>query len=144
MKKDKNFKEEFKIEGFNKEKYNEEYYNPDLYFKNENEVVFVEHSSTGDRKVHIGELCQFVTAKSDLPKSMILVLDAKGENPPSSDGEKGRLKYYFESSFKDCLLENIKFIGVVKNEESISGLKLEELKEKCKIVYEKKINFYKN
>ena len=82
MKKDKNFKEEFEIEGFNKEKYNEEYYNPDLYFKNENEVVFVEHSSTGDRKVHIGELCQFVTAKSDLPKSMILVLDAKGENPP--------------------------------------------------------------
>ena len=41
MKKDKNFKEEFEIEGVNKEKYNEEYYNPDLYFKNENEVVFV-------------------------------------------------------------------------------------------------------
>ena len=137
MGKDKNFKEKFKIDGFSKEKYNGKYYNPDLYFKNKNEVVFVEHSSTGDRKIHIGELCQFVTEKSDLPKSMILVLDGKGKNPPSLDGEEGRLKYYFESSFKDSLVENIKFIGVVKNEESISGLKLKELKEKCKIVYEK-------
>lgn len=135
MKKDKNFKSNFNIKGFTKKQYSESYYNPDLYFENDDEVVFIEHSSTGDRKVHIGELCQFVTATSKLPKNMILVLDGEGENSPSVEGEKDRLKYYFESSFKDSLVKNIKFIGVIKNEVSISGLTFNDLKKICKVVY---------
>lgn len=137
MKKDKNFKSNFNIKGFTKKQYSESYYNPDLYFENDDEVVFIEHSSTGDRKVHIGELCQFVTATSKLPKNMILVLDGEGENSPSVEGEKDRLKYYFESSFKDSLVKNIKFIGVIKNEVSISGLTFNDLKKICKVVYKK-------
>lgn len=135
MKKDKNFKSNFNIKGFTKKQYSESYYNPDLYFENDDEVVFIEHSSTGDRKVHIGELCQFVTATSKLPKNMILVLDGEGEDSPSVEGEKDRLKYYFESSFKDSLVKNIKFIGVIKNEVSISGLTFNDLKKICKVVY---------
>ena len=69
MKKDKNFKSNFNIKGFTKKQYSESYYNQDLYFENDDEVVFIEHSSTGDRKVHIGELCQFVTATSKLPRN---------------------------------------------------------------------------
>ncbi|MBI5999103.1 hypothetical protein P5E45_09165 [Clostridium perfringens] len=137
MKKDKNFKKTFKIKGFIKKPFSGTFYNPDLYFENGKEAIWIEHSSTGDRKVHIGELCQFMTVPSILAKNMILILDGKSKSAPTPIGERDRLKYYIRA-FDKSLIENVNFIGVIKNKDDINNLSFHDLKNKCKIIYQKK------
>ena len=39
--------------------------------------------------------------------------------------------------FNTSLMENINFIGVVKNKEDINNLTFDDLKKKCEIIYKK-------
>ncbi|MDK3223290.1 MAG: hypothetical protein E6936_06170 [Clostridium perfringens] len=133
---DNEFKEKFDISDFKKEKFNSKFYNPDLYFKNNDEAIWIEHSKTGDRKVHIGELCQFINVVSELNKNMILILDGVGETAPTPILERDRLRFYMKG-FNTSLMENINFIGVVKNKEDINNLTFDDLKKKCEIIYKK-------
>lgn len=150
MRKDKIFKDTFKIQNGNRiadEVIKQfKYYNPDLVLEINNEVVVLEHSSTGDRKVHIGELSQFieftVNCKIEKEFSMILLLDGEGDNPPDVKKEAERLRYYINALFNDKL-EYVNFIGVIRYDNSLSGLTLKKIKGKCECVFQKKIE-YKN
>ena len=143
MKRDKTFKENFTIKGTtlldeNIIK-NYRYYKPDLIFEDSNEIVVLEHSSTGDRKTHIGELTQFFdfanTYKTNKWFSFIIFLDGVSENSPKVDDEVKRLKYYVEHTFNNQL-DNIAFIGVCKYDKTLIGIDLYDLKVKCACVYE--------
>jgi len=75
------------------------FYNPDVVFTLGNKkMVIIEHSSTGDRKVHIGELLQAYqyAVESGNKCTFILVLDGKNETSPTVDAERERLSFYYE------------------------------------------------
>lgn len=143
MRKDKIFKDSFKIK--DAKKINNDitrkfrYYNPDLVLEEDNEIIVLEHSSTGDRKVHIGELSQFIdfsmSHKSDKIFDMILLLDGEGDNKANSKYEAERLRYYIETVFNDKL-DKVKFIGVIRYDCELIGLSLEEIKSRCECVYQ--------
>ncbi|PFD44777.1 hypothetical protein [Bacillus cereus] len=144
MGKDATFKKNFRIKGMEIQEnmYMGEFYNPDLILKDSNNMVILEHSSTGDRKVHIGELTQFieyVINSEDANKhSLIIFLDGKSVSPPKEKQEQARLKFYIDRLFllEAELLKKIFFIGVVKFEEkNLNNLSLNDLKGKCKIIY---------
>ena len=86
--------------------------------------------------MHIGELCQFINVVSELNKNMILILDGVGETAPTPILERDRLRFYMKG-FNTSLMENINFIGVVKNKEDINNLTFDDLKKKCEIIYKK-------
>ncbi|MDU7150418.1 MAG: hypothetical protein E6300_18310 [Clostridium sp.] len=121
-----------------------EYYRPDLVLETDKEIIVLEHSSSGDRKVHIGELSQFVEFSlnydSDKKFSMILLLDGKGETSASVSKESNRLKYYVETLFNNKM-ENINFIGVVKYDELLNNLLLYEITQKCECVYKEEFEY---
>ena len=76
-----------------------DYYKPDIVLGLSNgELAILEHSSTGDRKVHIGELLQaFQYAFSSGKKvHWLLFLDGKGQNSPTVTYEKCRLNFYLD------------------------------------------------
>ena len=64
LRKDCEFKKSLAVANFNereiKKEELDEYYKPDKILENMDSVIFFESSSTNDRKVHIGELCQFL------------------------------------------------------------------------------------
>jgi hypothetical protein len=105
MGKDASFKDDLKIKSF--EKYNcydkqDGYWQPDLVLinKEDNHIVVCEHSTTGDRKVHIGELIQFLAFaykfnKKGYKYSYFLFLEGEGSSPPKKEIECSRLQYYY-------------------------------------------------
>lgn len=142
--KDVTFKENFRIKGMEVQENTRigEFYNPDLILKDSNNTVILEHSSTGDRKVHIGELTQFIeyvmNSKDSTKKSLIIFLDGKSDSSPTEKREHERLKFYMDRLFslEAVRLKNIFFIGVVKYEEgNLNNLLLNDLKGKCSIIY---------
>ncbi|MEK5115141.1 hypothetical protein [Bacillus sp. FSL R5-0677] len=147
--KDRIFKDNFEIKEMKKIretfKYIEErektFYTPDLIFEGIDNIVVLEHSSTGDRKVHIGELTQFieysVNSDSGSKKSLIIFLDGKSKNAPKKEIEQKRLKFYVDNVFSlnPSYLENIFFIGVTKYMKKLNNLSFDELSKECEIIY---------
>ncbi|PIE92116.1 hypothetical protein CO726_28255 [Bacillus fungorum] len=138
------FKENFRIKGMEVQENTRigEFYNPDLILKDSDNTVILEHSSTGDRKVHIGELTQFIeyviNSEDDTKKSLIIFLDGKSDSSPKEKREHERLKFYMDELFslKAVMLKNIFFIGVVKYEEkNLNNLSLDDLENKCSAIY---------
>ena len=71
-------------------------YEPDAVFLKENTVIVFESSSTGDRKVHIGEMIQFITHIVKNGKYnecyFVLYLCGEGKTSPTIENEKERLQ----------------------------------------------------
>ena len=104
--KDRSVKESLAINGFEKinnkkEVIFSEFYNPDILFVNDKKIIVVESSSTGDRKVHIGELFQFLVFAVNNAKYeefyFLLDLCGQGKNRSTSENEIKRLQYYFNN-----------------------------------------------
>ena len=122
MGKDADFKKSVAIKGFSKQtsNYGLKYYSPDAILKNNNIQVVCESSSTGDRKIHIGELLQFITMVCDEEDEnqvfyFILFIYTDSKSGCSADKEAERLRYYFDRvSISRKKLNKIK--GVYKNE----------------------------
>ena len=136
--KDKLFKENVKVQGFSEYKLIEksicEFYKPDKILENEKSVIFFESSSTGDRKVHIGELIQFLTyvslgiEKRDM--YFVLFLCGEAKSSPKVHEEVKRLNYYYQNfSMKNSERAKIKGLYVANQEdEDIANLTLEKIK----------------
>lgn len=99
-----------------------EFYTPDVVLKiSDNYLIIIEHSSTNDRKTHIGELLQayeycYANNKDIL---FLLILNGANDNSPKVEKETDRLSYYLQflndikgsNKFKafitdSCILDN--------------------------------------
>ncbi|MDH5718714.1 MAG: hypothetical protein OEZ22_13900 [Spirochaetia bacterium] len=92
----KNFKKDFKDNLY--KDYKGKYHNPDMIIIKGKCHFLFEHSSTGDRKVHIGELLQSYVYSiiNECNTFFILLLDNRSKNGPSKEYETERLKYYMD------------------------------------------------
>lgn len=97
------FKKTSKIFGYEKIKKIDtgDFYNPDVVFKNGNKYIIMESSTTDERKVHIGEMIQFLifsTHYSDAQEiALIIFLHGKGPKAPTILNEEPRLQYYYDN-----------------------------------------------
>jgi hypothetical protein len=139
MGKDSEFKSQVKVCNYNSVDLSDlgKYYHPDLTLENKSHLIIFESSSTGDRKVHIGELVQFLTYINSNSiyneYSFILSLCGASETSPSIQEEIGRLQYYYDSfPLSKVKRSQIKKIAVVDqndfdwanlDEEIISSMK---------------------
>lgn len=123
MAKDKFFKESFLIYNYaiNDTTSLPNKYKPDKIFNKDKHTIICEHSSTGDRKVHIAELIQFLAyarnyniKDNGLFFSFILFLDGKGSNPPTVKDEAERLNYYLKTYYNFYEEKYIKHILILK------------------------------
>ena len=104
MGKDRKFKRSISISGYLPLKFKcavDSKYTPDRVYGDDITEFILESSSTSDRKVHIGELIQFLTYVSTTKNRkqnyyFILFLCGKADNPPRADLECKRLKIYFD------------------------------------------------
>ncbi|NEZ47939.1 hypothetical protein FDF74_12180 [Clostridium niameyense] len=141
---DYTFKNNFIIKNMTKSKKNKlnDYYTPDSIFYDKDNEIILEHSSTGDRKVHIGELTQFIeyaiNSPNDKKKSLIIFLDGSSKHAPKVEKEHDRLKKYIDDLFIYLNLKYINFIGIVKYSKELNNLDLEILYSKCKKVLERR------
>jgi hypothetical protein len=125
MGKDADFKKNLDIKGFSKQTggYGLEYYNPDAILDLDNLRVVCESSSTGDRKIHIGELLQFITFVCENVHDakefyLVLFINSESSNGCSANKEAERLRYYFERlSLRPKNIKQIKGIYVVDQKE---------------------------
>lgn len=119
MGKDAKIKNKCNFEGYEKIKIKHDFYKPDCVFENGKDVIIVESSSTGDRKVHIGEMVQFIEYASSMKDKcfyFVLFLCGTSKTSPKANTVKGRLEYYYSS----CAInknDNIKGIYVVEQKE---------------------------
>ena len=113
----------------------DEYYKPDKILENTDSVIFFESSSTNDRKVHIGELWQFlaylnkgIENKSNI--YFVLFLCGTSKYPPKVDKEFKRLRYYYqEYTIKESELKKLKGIYIMnQNDVNIAELTIEKIK----------------
>jgi len=135
---DKQFKDNLKMEGFSNRKDTEslgEFYKPDVVLENIDTVVFFESSSTGDRKVHIGELTQFfiyINSGAEQKENVyfVLFLCGNSKTSPTVDTEYDRLRYYYKNfSMKNSEHDKIKGIYIANQSESdITKLTLDDIK----------------
>ncbi len=136
--KDKAFKDNVRVKGFSenvsKIKNIGKFYNPDKILENEDSIIFFESSSTSDRKVHIGELIQFLTFVSHGIENrniyFVLFLCGTAKYPPKVDKELDRLRYYYKNfSMKNSECAKIKGIYLENQLEiDIRNLTLEKIK----------------
>lgn len=111
------------------------FYRPDAVFKKDDTVVILESSTTNDRKVHIGELIQFLTfVKNDKKFAafyFVLFLAGDGEKSPKQDKEIERLQHYFDCyQMQDKMKAKIKKIAIAKQpqKEELGQLTIERIK----------------
>lgn len=105
MGKDSDFKCQISILGYTALDFECEFdpkYTPDSVCGDENTEFILESSSTSDRKVHIGELIQFLTYVSTTQNRkpnyfFVLFLCGEADNSPRADLECKRLKAYFNN-----------------------------------------------
>lgn len=74
------------------------YYNPDGFFKYKDKYFIFEHSSTGDRKTHLGELLQAYTCSKKFKYELIFILILDNQHPtaPKKESEDKRLNYFLD------------------------------------------------
>ena len=141
------FKENLKMEGFierDDKKSLGKFYNPDMILENDDTVIFFESSSTGDRKVHIGELTQFLSyvnlgVEEKKKIYYVLFLCGNSETSPTVEKEYDRLRYYFENhTMKNSERNKIKGMYIAnQNDVDISKLTLEQIEKFKRIdIYE--------
>ena len=131
MGKDNEFKGSISILGYSPLKFECEFdpkYAPDSVWGDDNTEFVLESSSTSDRKVHIGELIQFLTYVSTSKNRkqnyyFILFLCGEADNSPRADLEYKRLKRYFDNF---PMTETIKssIAGVYVVDQSTVSMKL--------------------
>ena len=136
---DSEFKANLKLEGFSERIDKQllgEFYAPDKIMENNDTVIFFESSSTGDRKVHIGELTQFlsyVNSGIETKKNIyyVLFLCGNSKSSPTVEKEYDRLRYYFENNtMKNSERNKIKGIYIAnQNDVDISKLTLSQIKD---------------
>lgn len=105
MGKDNEFKNSISVLEYTPLEFESEFdpkYAPDSVYGDDNTEYILESSSTSDRKVHIGELIQFLTyvstSKNRKPNYFfILFLCGEADNSPRADLECKRLKTYFDN-----------------------------------------------
>lgn len=132
---DKDFKQS-QIEGFEKLNLPKEWrekYNPDVAVKKDKTVIIMESSSTGDRKVHIGELAQFLAfVNSDTEYEefyYVLLLCGVSENSPKEATELSRLQFYYDNyPISKNKREKIKGIYIKEEKSDKLTLTLDEIK----------------
>lgn len=97
-------------------KTNIESHHPDSLFIFNNIHYIIEHSSTGDRKSHLGELLQvYIYTKLNKSKStFILILDNQTPGGPKKESEQKYLEYYLNQLNSDNL--NLKILVLNFNE----------------------------
>ena len=136
MGKDKDFKALLKVEGFEDcDLENLKDYQPDKILKKEKTLIFFESSSTSDRKIHIGEMIQFLTyiqanGKTDWEYIWVLFLCGESKNAPQEDYELQRLKFYYNNFLMSSILSShIKGLYVAKqpSNEELSKLTIEKI-----------------
>lgn len=124
MGKDKSFKECVSFSGFIKKASSKlhEYYQPDVVFEQNKITIICESSTTGDRKVHIGELVQFLTYVSENRCSekkfyFVLFISNTSNGGPKPSIEAKKLKYYFDRfALPKYILDTIGGVFVVDQE----------------------------
>jgi len=144
---DSEFKAKLQVEEFTERTDKQllgKYYAPDKVMENTDAVIFFESSSTGDRKVHIGELTQFlsyvnlgVETKPNI--YYVLFLCGQSKNAPTVEKEQERLNYYFENHvIKNSERKKIKGLYIAnQNEVDITNLTLKKISEFKRIdIYE--------
>lgn len=147
-KKDKSFKNDFKIISFEKESkdFKEEYrdyYTPDLIFTNDKEIIICESSSASDRKVHLGEVLQFIAfaneSKDEREFKLLILLCGKSASPPTKELQFDRIKHYVDFLYNQNneTFKNINYIGVGKFDEVELESELNNIISKCKSIFEK-------
>ena len=152
MGKDFDFKTACNIIGYEKVSKGEvwsDFYSPDIVFKKKcrekaaSTMLFVESSSTGDRKVHIGEIAQFVAYISEnidktceVEYTFMLFLAGKKTkktvSPPTAYNEKDRVLFYFEVLASDEVKNRVNGVYVIDQEDkgvNIRNLTIEGLKD---------------
>ena len=135
---DSEFKANLQMKGFTKRIDKQllgEFYAPDMIMENGDTVIFFESSSTGDRKVHIGELTQFLTYMTSGVEQkenvyFVLFLCGNSKTSPTVDTEYDRLRYYYKNfSMKNSEHDKIKGIYIANQSESnITKLTLDDIK----------------
>ncbi len=147
MGKDRKFKRDFEIDGFTKislisldENKLGNFYQPDLMFEKEGHIIICEHSSTGDRKVHIGELTQFIAFvirnNNEYNKfSYFLFLDGMSKNSPTVEQETARLKHYYDNALEYALKSSLPTQNPIEN---IRVIRYSDLKNKTVCIDELK------
>ena len=109
--KDRIFKETVNLAGFKEKRIVEQFYSPDKAFEKDKTIVIMESSSTGDRKVHIGELTQFLSYCSNDKQYdeyyFVLYLSGKSKSAPKANTEIKRLQKFYDS-FSICKTQRIR------------------------------------
>ena len=95
-----------------------DFFTPDGFINTKDKIIIIEHSSTGDRKAHIGELLQAFTFMKVNSKDTILitVLDNDNENGPKKAIEQERLEYFLHSLKQDYQSHSFEVYVLDKNE----------------------------
>ena len=114
------------------------FYIPDVVLENNDTdaVIFFESSTTNDRKVHIGELTQFLTYINTGQEKrgnayLVLFLNGCSASSPTAETEFQRLQYYFNNfMMKNSERDKIKGIYIANQSEvDICKLTLDSIKE---------------
>ncbi|PKM53394.1 MAG: hypothetical protein CVV00_12525 [Firmicutes bacterium HGW-Firmicutes-5] len=145
--KDTIFKNQFEIKGYKKENNktfeieHRNYYNPDLIFTKDENIIICEHSSTGDRKVHLGEMLQFVRFANLIENTkrltLFILLQGESKSPPTKRKEMIRIKEYvdFLKIQNEEMFNNIDYIGVGNYLEVENEKNLVEIICKCENIF---------
>lgn len=111
----------FNILSINKEY--DQYYHPDAFFKYKEKYFIIEHSSSGDRKTHIGEFVQahLYAQYNNMEVNYILIIDNQHKTGPTAQKEKERLEYY-SKKLKSKLLLHVYNILEVNDPKKLASL----------------------
>lgn len=146
MGKDIDFKRSISILGYSSLEFACEFdskYAPDVVYGDDTTEFILESSSTSDRKVHIGELIQFliyVSTTGDRKQNYYFILFLCGEsnNRPSAVLECKRLKAYFDNfPITETIKSSIAGIYVVDQETVPMKLTINDFS-KMEAVYERR------
>lgn len=117
-----------------------EFYKPDLVFTKDKIIIFLESSSTGDRKPHVGELTQFLSFVNCNYNKFdefyyVLILCGNGKSPPKDDRELKRLQFFYDRfALLPCARKKIKGIYVKNQESATLSIMLEEIQNYTSII----------
>jgi len=106
---------------------------------NEDEVCIFESSSTSNRKVHIGELIQFLTyvinANDKNKYSLILFPCGNSDTSPNVNDEKERLRYYYDNfPLSKKQKEKIKMIKITDQSKNLNNPDIEKNRGRIKFI----------
>lgn len=141
-KKDRTFKTNVDICDFEKQTVGDivgKNYHPDAIFTKSKTIIILESSSTGDRKVHIGELIQFIEFvehdKNYEDYYFVLFLCGRSKTSPDVKNEVKRLEACLPC-IKCCIKSKIKGIYIANQDKvELGSLNMEKIKSFKKVKF---------